>query len=266
MTRIPGGLSVEVTDGPRPEYRGLAVLRPGQGVGDPPRLAQAAELKPRGITAVALTPGIPALRAMLDHFGVTADNWHDAITKDPHFAASENPPLHRASCRPPCRDPGKRPTPAWATPAGNWPALRLTDPMAPPRLGRLSGSYQQMVPLSISLSHRSAETLLLPLETPAAPFQVHQLFGLLAWSSRSRFHPGVHPAQHRRGVLVSLRSSFTFFYGMRINARFARRRSTNDAPDRGGGEAVATEETRHPGQKSKDARPARWLSLAISPG
>lgn len=28
---------------------------------------------------------------MLDHFGVTEDNWRDAATKDPHFIASETP-------------------------------------------------------------------------------------------------------------------------------------------------------------------------------
>ncbi len=48
-------------------------------------LAQAAELKPRGITAVALTPGFLRSEATLDGFGVTADTWRDAIAKDPHF-------------------------------------------------------------------------------------------------------------------------------------------------------------------------------------
>ena len=28
---------------------------------------------------------------MLDHFGVTAENWRDAGAKDPHFLASETP-------------------------------------------------------------------------------------------------------------------------------------------------------------------------------
>jgi hypothetical protein len=28
---------------------------------------------------------------MLDHFGVTADNWRDGVAKDPHFIASETP-------------------------------------------------------------------------------------------------------------------------------------------------------------------------------
>jgi len=40
---------------------------------------------------VAVTPGFLRSEAVLDHFGVTADTWRDAIAKDPHFAASETP-------------------------------------------------------------------------------------------------------------------------------------------------------------------------------
>src|SRR5690606_2476593 len=29
--------------------------------------------------------------AMLDHFGVTEDNWRDAVEREPHFAVSESP-------------------------------------------------------------------------------------------------------------------------------------------------------------------------------
>ena len=83
------GLVVEVTDGNTARYRGSffydiaksTVIRLAQ--------AQAAELAPHGVTAVALTPGFLRSEAVLDHFGVTADTWRDA--PDPHFARSETP-------------------------------------------------------------------------------------------------------------------------------------------------------------------------------
>ena len=45
------------------------------------------------ITAIAMTPGFLRSEAVLDHFGVTEDNWRDAIEKDAHFALSETPLL-----------------------------------------------------------------------------------------------------------------------------------------------------------------------------
>jgi NAD(P)-dependent dehydrogenase (short-subunit alcohol dehydrogenase family) len=83
------GLVVEVTDGNTARYRGsffydlakASVIRLAQ--------AQAAELRPHGVAAVALTPGFLRSEAVLEHFGVTAENWRDA--PDPHFAQSETP-------------------------------------------------------------------------------------------------------------------------------------------------------------------------------
>lgn len=86
------GLVVEVTDGTADQgYRGTffydlaksGVIRAAQ--------AQAGDLRPHGVTAVALTPGFLRSEAMLDHFGVTEDTWRDAITADPYFAMSESP-------------------------------------------------------------------------------------------------------------------------------------------------------------------------------
>ena len=51
----------------------------------------AEELRPHGVTALALTPGFLRSEAMLDHFGVTEATWRDAIAQDPHFAFSETP-------------------------------------------------------------------------------------------------------------------------------------------------------------------------------
>jgi NAD(P)-dependent dehydrogenase (short-subunit alcohol dehydrogenase family) len=96
LIRRPGGLVVEMTDGTREynaeRYRNsifydlakTAVLRLA--------FAQARELAPHGCTAVALTPGWLRSEMMLEHFGVTEDNWRDGAAVNPHFAAiSESP-------------------------------------------------------------------------------------------------------------------------------------------------------------------------------
>ena len=49
--------------------------------------AQAQELAPHGATAVALTPGWLRSEAMLEDFGVTEENWRDAVDQEPHFAS-----------------------------------------------------------------------------------------------------------------------------------------------------------------------------------
>jgi NAD(P)-dependent dehydrogenase (short-subunit alcohol dehydrogenase family) len=53
--------------------------------------AMADDLRPFGVAAVSVTPGFLRSEAMLDHFGVTEDNWRDAIQKDPHYLMSETP-------------------------------------------------------------------------------------------------------------------------------------------------------------------------------
>uniref|UniRef100_UPI0006EBAE46 SDR family oxidoreductase n=1 Tax=Streptomyces torulosus TaxID=68276 RepID=UPI0006EBAE46 len=95
LLRHPGGLVVEMTDGTadynRATYRvsffydlaKAAVLRMAFALGH--------ELGPRGATAVALTPGWLRSEMMLDGYGVTEDNWRDALDTVPHFAISETP-------------------------------------------------------------------------------------------------------------------------------------------------------------------------------
>jgi hypothetical protein len=51
----------------------------------------AAELAPHGITVMAITPGFLRSEAMLEHFGVTEENWREAGTKDSNFLESESP-------------------------------------------------------------------------------------------------------------------------------------------------------------------------------
>jgi NAD(P)-dependent dehydrogenase (short-subunit alcohol dehydrogenase family) len=51
----------------------------------------APELLPHDLTIVSLTPGFLRSEAVLEHYGVTEDNWRDAAKKDPFFACSETP-------------------------------------------------------------------------------------------------------------------------------------------------------------------------------
>jgi NAD(P)-dependent dehydrogenase (short-subunit alcohol dehydrogenase family) len=86
-----GGLVVEITDGDDFTYRGnlfydlvkTSVIRLA--------LAQSHEFKSRGVNVVAVTPGFLRSEWMLDHFGVTEENWRDAAKKEPSFIASETP-------------------------------------------------------------------------------------------------------------------------------------------------------------------------------
>jgi NAD(P)-dependent dehydrogenase (short-subunit alcohol dehydrogenase family) len=86
-----GGLVVEITDGDAYFYRGhffydlvkTTVIRMA--------FALSQELKERGVTALAVTPGFLRSEWMLDHFGVTEANWRDAVRTVPSFAASETP-------------------------------------------------------------------------------------------------------------------------------------------------------------------------------
>lgn len=91
LLRQPGGLLIEITDGDTMNYRGnvyydlvkIAVTRLAFG------LAQ--DMKAKGGTALALTPGFLRSEAMLEHFGVTEDNWREGAKQEPHFIASETP-------------------------------------------------------------------------------------------------------------------------------------------------------------------------------
>ena len=54
-------------------------------------LLWAAELAPHNIAVMAVTPGFLRSESMLQHKGVTEDNWRDAGKKDPNFLESESP-------------------------------------------------------------------------------------------------------------------------------------------------------------------------------
>jgi hypothetical protein len=65
----------------------------GAGPGIACMLAQslAHQLRKHKIAVVALTPGILRSEAMLDHFGVTEENWRDGIKHQRDLAYSETP-------------------------------------------------------------------------------------------------------------------------------------------------------------------------------
>ncbi len=86
-----GGLVVEITDGDAYFYRGhffydlvkTSVIRMA--------FALSQELRGRGVTAVAVTPGFLRSEWMLEHLGVTEATWRSAAEKVPEFIASETP-------------------------------------------------------------------------------------------------------------------------------------------------------------------------------
>ena len=95
MIERPGGLLVEVTDGtaeynaehyrlsPFYDLTKVAVNRMAW--------AHAKDLAPHGATSVSITPGWLRSEMMLEAFGVTEENWRDAMSRVPHFVISETP-------------------------------------------------------------------------------------------------------------------------------------------------------------------------------
>ncbi|MBH5319983.1 SDR family NAD(P)-dependent oxidoreductase [Paenibacillus sp. GSMTC-2017] len=95
MVARKSGLIIEVTDGIDYRYRGnlfysLAKISPIHLA-----TAMAEDLRPHNVSAVAVTPGFLRSEEMLDHFGVSEDNWRDAVgeskSQDEHFGQSETP-------------------------------------------------------------------------------------------------------------------------------------------------------------------------------
>ncbi|MEV0374428.1 SDR family oxidoreductase [Streptomyces sp. NPDC050636] len=79
----PGGLLVEVTDGTTDfnadQYRISVYYDLAKVAVNRLAFSQGHELEPYGATALALTPGWLRSEMMLDNFGVTEDNWRDAL-------------------------------------------------------------------------------------------------------------------------------------------------------------------------------------------
>jgi NAD(P)-dependent dehydrogenase (short-subunit alcohol dehydrogenase family) len=112
LIRGPGGLVVEMTDGTREyndaNYREPAFYDLAKSAVIRLAFAQSVELAEHGCAAVALTPGWLRSEMMLEHFGVTEENWRDgakvnlvAISESPRFvgravaALAADPDLQR---------------------------------------------------------------------------------------------------------------------------------------------------------------------------
>lgn len=91
MVARGSGLIVEITDGTDYAYRGNLFYSLAKVSNIHVAAAMAEDLRPHGVTALAVTPGFLRSEAMLDHFGVTEDTWRDGARQDPHFIASETP-------------------------------------------------------------------------------------------------------------------------------------------------------------------------------
>jgi NAD(P)-dependent dehydrogenase (short-subunit alcohol dehydrogenase family) len=85
------GLVVEITDGDTNNSRGTFLYDLVKSTVIRMAYAMSEELRPHGIAAVAVTPGFLRSEAMLEHFGVTEENWRDGVKTDEHFIASETP-------------------------------------------------------------------------------------------------------------------------------------------------------------------------------
>ncbi|MEU8523151.1 SDR family oxidoreductase [Streptomyces sp. NBC_01216] len=94
LIRHPGGLVVEVTDGTseyNTRFRENFFYDLTKNAPIRMAFALAHDLKDVGGTAVCVTPGWLRSEQMLAAFGVTEENWRDAIGKVPGFEVAESP-------------------------------------------------------------------------------------------------------------------------------------------------------------------------------
>ena len=96
ILRGESGLVVEITDGTS-EYNKAFRREVGfyydliKAAVERITIGLTAELAGTATTAVAVTPGWLRSERMLENFGVTEENWRDAVTTRPHFCISETP-------------------------------------------------------------------------------------------------------------------------------------------------------------------------------
>jgi NAD(P)-dependent dehydrogenase (short-subunit alcohol dehydrogenase family) len=91
LVRRRHGVIFEITDGKTYDYRGTffydlvktTIMRLAK--------TMAIELAPHNVAVVAVTPGFLRSEAMLEHFGVTEENWSEGAKRDKFFAFSETP-------------------------------------------------------------------------------------------------------------------------------------------------------------------------------
>ncbi len=91
MMRRRRGLIVEVTENDILGGGGNPMAQAVKIADKVLALNWATELKSHRVTCVAVTPGFLRSEKMLEHFGVSEENWRDAGKKDPNFLVSESP-------------------------------------------------------------------------------------------------------------------------------------------------------------------------------
>jgi len=91
MIRHHRGLIVEVTENDILSAGGNPVTQTVKLALKGLALNMAAELRPHGVAAVAITPGFLRSETMLEHFGVTEETWREGGNKDRNFLESESP-------------------------------------------------------------------------------------------------------------------------------------------------------------------------------
>jgi NAD(P)-dependent dehydrogenase (short-subunit alcohol dehydrogenase family) len=91
MIRNRRGLIVEVTENDVLSAGGNPVTQTVKLALKGLALNMAAELRPHGVAAVAITPGFLRSETMLERFGVTEETWREGGKKDRNFLESESP-------------------------------------------------------------------------------------------------------------------------------------------------------------------------------
>ena len=91
MMRAKRGLIVQVTENDMIGGGGNPMSQAVKMAQKVLPLLWAAELAPHGIAVMAITPGFLRSESMLQHLGVTEDNWREAGKADPNFLESESP-------------------------------------------------------------------------------------------------------------------------------------------------------------------------------
>lgn len=91
MMRNRRGLIVEVTENDILSAGGNPITQTVKFALKGLALNMAAELRPHGVAAVAITPGFLRSETMLEHLGVTERTWREGGKKDKNFLESESP-------------------------------------------------------------------------------------------------------------------------------------------------------------------------------
>jgi NAD(P)-dependent dehydrogenase (short-subunit alcohol dehydrogenase family) len=91
MLKRQRGLIIKTTDGDNLDYRGSLFFDLAKTSTIRLAFAMAEDLRRHNITAVALTAGFMRTEAIMDHFGVTEENWQEKLPEipDKYFRYSE---------------------------------------------------------------------------------------------------------------------------------------------------------------------------------